>query len=150
MQPIQPVLNTIPISLPFSNMYKYIHSLWCSYLYRRTYTHAHTPKRCLFKMHWKAQRTNQYIHKFLKEKMAVTQCTCTSIMTILTTFIAICVQIGHLHNWWYNFNLFEFYSGSSDLQNCCFCHWYDWFMFAKRLKKKMYWSFSKGCNFSII
>lgn len=43
--------------------------LRCSNLYRRTYAHAHTEVAVsVFKTHWEAQPTYQYIHKFLKEK----------------------------------------------------------------------------------
>lgn len=43
--------------------------LRCSNLYRRAHAHAHTEVAVsVFKTHWEAQPTYQYIHKFLKER----------------------------------------------------------------------------------
>lgn len=81
-----PKQSISPVS--FSVMYKLHTVLRCIYLYRRTYTHAHTKAVSVFKTptYWEAQQ-NIFTKFFSKRKTAVTRYTCTSIMAIQTTLL---------------------------------------------------------------
>lgn len=86
--------NNSYFTLSFSIMYK-LHTGFKMQLLVQTYIHTCSHQSAVPVFHWEAQRTDRYIHKFLKEKTAVTRYTCTSVVTILTTFIATCVHRGH-------------------------------------------------------
>lgn len=86
----------------FSLMFYYLQITYtllrCSYVYRRTYTHAHTEALSLsFQTHWKAQRTNQYIHTQVSQRENSCNSTHLYIHHDYTDkiIIAICVQRGH-------------------------------------------------------